>query len=67
MICIYTDGSCINNGKKNAKAGIGVYFGKDDKRNISKRIKGKQTNNIAELKAILKAIKILKKKTILKI
>ena len=61
MICIYTDGSCINNGKKNAKAGIGVYFGENDKRNVSKRIKGKQTNNTAELKAILKAIKIIKK------
>ena len=58
---IYTDGSCINNGKPNAIAGIGVYFGKDDKRNVSKRIKGKQSNNTAELKAILKAIKIIKK------
>jgi len=61
MIYIYTDGSCINNGKKNAKAGIGVYFGENDKRNVSKKIKGKQTNNTAELKAILKAIKIIKK------
>ena len=25
-IFIYTDGSCINNGKPNAKAGIGIYF-----------------------------------------
>lgn len=61
MIYIYTDGSCINNGKKNAKAGIGVYFGENDERNVSKRIKGKQTNNTAELKAILKAMKIIKK------
>jgi ribonuclease HI len=60
-IYVYTDGGCINNGKKNAKAGIGIYFGNDDPRNVSKRIEGKQTNNTAELKAILEALKILKK------
>lgn len=60
-IYVYTDGGCINNGKKNAKAGIGIYFNKDDLRNISKRIDGKQTNNTAELKAILEALKILEK------
>ena len=27
---IYTDGACINNGKTNAKAAIGIYFGKND-------------------------------------
>lgn len=26
---VFTDGSCINNGKKGAKAGLGVYFGED--------------------------------------
>ena len=52
-ICeIYTDGACKNNGKKNAKAGIGIYFGINDTRNVSKPIIGKQTNNIAELTAI---------------
>ena len=60
-IIIYTDGSCVNNGKKNALAGIGVFFGDDDPRNVTSKIKGKQSNNTAEVKAILKAIKILKK------
>jgi ribonuclease HI len=60
-IIVYTDGSCINNGKENALAGIGVFFEDDDPRNVSSKIKGKQTNNTAEIKAILKAIKILKK------
>ena len=60
IIKIFTDGACINNGKKNAKAGIGVYFGKNDSRNISERITGKQSNNTAELKAIIKAYEILK-------
>ena len=51
---VYTDGSCINNGKNNAKAGIGIYFGENDTRNVSERITGKQTNNTAELSAIIK-------------
>lgn len=58
---VYTDGACINNGKKNAKAGYGIYFGENDKRNVSKRIKGKQTNNVAELTAIIKTYKIIEK------
>ena len=49
---VYTDGACSNNGKSNAVAGIGIFFGIDDIRNISKKIEGKQTNNTAELTAI---------------
>lgn len=26
-VVVYTDGACENNGKHNAKAGIGVWFG----------------------------------------
>lgn len=33
---VYTDGSCRNNGNSNAIAGIGIYFGLDDPRNVSK-------------------------------
>ena len=61
IINVYTDGACINNGKPNAKAGIGVYFGPNDNRNLSRTIPGKQTNNIAELVAIIFAIIRLKK------
>lgn len=61
---IYTDGACINNGTELAKAGIGVYFGKNDKRNISETIDGKQTNNTAELKAIIKVYDIIKEEII---
>lgn len=50
---VYTDGSCSNNGKLDAAAGIGIYFGENDPRNISERVEGKQTNNTAELTAIL--------------
>merc|ERR1711924_520660 len=58
-IKVYTDGACKNNGKKNATAAIGVYFSENDNRNISERITGKQSNNTAELKAIIKACNIL--------
>lgn len=58
---VYTDGACIHNGKKNAKAGIGIFFGPSDKRNVSERITGKQTNNAAELEAILRVFQILEK------
>lgn len=59
-ITVYTDGSCINNGKNNASAGIGIFFGDSDPRNVSEKITGKQTNNTAELKAVIKSIEILK-------
>lgn len=57
---VYTDGSCINNGKKNAKAGMGIYFGKNDPRNFSKRVVGKQSNNTGELGAIYNLYNIIK-------
>lgn len=50
---VYTDGSCSNNGKSYAKAGIGIYFGEGDPRNVSQPVTGKQSNNTAELGAIL--------------
>ena len=59
-IKVFTDGSCSMNGRKGAKAGIGIYFSEDDERNISKRINGKQTNNTAELSAIIEVFHILK-------
>ena len=58
---VYTDGACSNNGKENAKAGIGVYFQDNDSRNVSKRITGKQTNNRAELLAIIVSYFIIEK------
>jgi len=57
---VYTDGSCIHNGKSNARAGIGIFFDMDDPRNISKKIEGKQTNNVAELMALIDAYSIVK-------
>jgi len=58
---IYTDGACSNNGKKNAKAGIGIYFSNINIDPISQRvpIDMDQTNNVAELLAIKIAIETI--------
>ena len=51
---VFTDGSSINNGKKNIyhSGGIGVYI-EDTKEEISEKVVGKITNNICELKACI--------------
>jgi ribonuclease HI len=62
---IYTDGSCVNNGKENAIAGIGIYFPNDKHPSISQTLDKniyKQTNNTAELLAIITALEIVKAK-----
>ena len=60
-ITVYTDGACSNNGQPNAKGGLGVFFGKNDPRNISQKLASylNQTNNVAELQAIIIAYKSL--------
>jgi len=58
---VYTDGACSNNGKPNARAGIGIYFGVDDPRNVSTKVEGRQTNNVAELSAIIETYSIIEK------
>ncbi|KAL0951859.1 hypothetical protein HGRIS_008519 [Hohenbuehelia grisea] len=53
---VYTDGSCHGNGVDNARAGIGVWWGHSDQRNLSERCPGKQTNNRAELIAVVRVL-----------
>ena len=60
-ITVYTDGACIDNGKPYARAGYGIWFKENDPRNTSESYNGKQTNNIAELLAIIKTLTILDK------
>ncbi|KAL8827559.1 MAG: hypothetical protein Q9191_003110 [Dirinaria sp. TL-2023a] len=56
---IHTDGSSLGNGKTGAFAGIGVYFGPSDPRNVSDPLPGtRQTNQRAELTAIQRALDI---------
>ncbi|EAW08019.1 RNA-DNA hybrid ribonuclease [Aspergillus clavatus NRRL 1] len=59
MLRIYTDGSSLKNGRDTAAAGVGVYFGPGDTRNVSEPLQGsRQTNQRAELTAILRALDI---------
>lgn len=56
-ITIFTDGACVNNGKRNAKGGVGIYYQDNHKPNVSISLKdSKPTNNKAELTAIKMAI-----------
>ncbi|UPX18272.1 Ribonuclease H [Ascochyta rabiei] len=57
QVVVYTDGSALGNGQTGAVAGVGVYFGPNDKRNVSEPLRGsKQTNQRAELTAIARAL-----------
>jgi len=58
---VFTDGSAINNGKKNARGGIGIFFSDDNTNNIGEEfsIEGKTSNNICELEAVRRAIEII--------
>lgn len=59
MLTIYTDGSSLRNGAAGARAGVGVYFGPGDTKNVSEALSGtRQTNQRAELTAILRALEI---------
>lgn len=62
-IHVWTDGACENNqneGKR--RAGVGVWFGYNDERNLSEPLEGDvQTNNRAELTAIIRAIELFGK------
>ncbi|KAF8583229.1 hypothetical protein K439DRAFT_1349209 [Ramaria rubella] len=53
---VYTDGACQGNGKAGAIAGIGVWWGTNDPRNFAERCPGDQTNNRAELIAIIRVL-----------
>ena len=56
-IFVWTDGCCENNGKKDAKAGVGIYWSEKNPFNISERLPGNlQTNNRAEIFAVIRAI-----------
>jgi ribonuclease HI len=56
---VYTDGACVNNGKPGARAGVGVFWGPGDPRNVSRLVHGSPSNNVAELEAILDALQII--------
>ncbi|KAH6870956.1 hypothetical protein BKA70DRAFT_1356972 [Coprinopsis sp. MPI-PUGE-AT-0042] len=52
-ITVYTDGSCIGNGKTNSRAGAGIFYGEGNARNKGVRVPGPaETNNRGEIYAI---------------
>jgi ribonuclease HI len=54
---VYTDGACKANGSKAAdSAGVGVYWGHGDPRNVARLVRGTPTNNVAELEAVEDAV-----------
>ncbi|KAH9919438.1 ribonuclease H-like domain-containing protein [Epithele typhae] len=55
-LVIYTDGSSRGNGTAGSRAGVGVWWGDQDPRNLAERCPGPQTNNSAELNAIIRAL-----------
>ncbi|CAH8539738.1 unnamed protein product [Schistosoma margrebowiei] len=55
-VMVYTDGSC-NGAHDDRRAGYGVYWGPNHPWNVSERLEGEQTNNRAEIEAVICAIK----------
>ncbi|KAK0203315.1 ribonuclease H-like domain-containing protein [Desarmillaria ectypa] len=51
---VYCDGACRRNGNAGAIAGVGVWWSHGDSRNISERCPGRQSNNRAELIALVR-------------
>ncbi|GJE89031.1 ribonuclease H1-like protein [Phanerochaete sordida] len=60
---VYCDGACRGNGKTAAVAGVGVWWGPGDPRNIAERCPGDQTNNRAELIAIVRILETVPRTT----
>ncbi|ELW62330.1 Ribonuclease H1, partial [Tupaia chinensis] len=56
FVVVYTDGCCSSNGRRRARAGIGVYWGPGHPLNVGVRLPGRQTNQRAEIHAACKAI-----------
>ena len=54
-LVVFTDGACIHNGKRNAKASWAVVFPNHSYYTTSGLCQGQQTNNRAEYTALLKA------------
>ena len=61
VINVHCDGSCLNNGSSPASAGYGIVVEKDGKiiMQLFGKVRGKQTNNRAELEAILESLKYI--------
>ncbi|KAG8512332.1 Ribonuclease H1, partial [Galemys pyrenaicus] len=66
-VVVYTDGCCSSNGRRRARAGIGVYWGPGHPLNVGVRLPGRQTNQRAEIHAACKALEQAKAQNIRKL
>ncbi|XP_074542113.1 ribonuclease H1 isoform X2 [Halichoeres trimaculatus] len=66
-VVVYTDGCCSCNGKAGARAGIGVYWGRNSPLNVAERLQGRQTNQRAEIQAACRALEQAKEMNIKKL
>ncbi|XP_066987587.1 ribonuclease H1-like isoform X3 [Macrobrachium rosenbergii] len=58
FMIVYTDGACQFNGRHGAQAGVGVFFGHGHPLNVSEPVRGKATNNMAEIQAATYAVEL---------
>ncbi len=64
---VYTDGACLNNGKKNSIGAIGIFFSESDPDNVGQIIDNegnKVTNQTMELLAAVQAMRLIEQKII---
>ncbi|XP_038161288.1 ribonuclease H1 [Cyprinodon tularosa] len=66
-VVVYTDGCCSANGRAGARAGIGVYWGRNHLLNVAERLHGRQTNQRAEIQAACRALELAKQNHIQKL
>ncbi|MEQ2229376.1 hypothetical protein ILYODFUR_018207 [Ilyodon furcidens] len=66
-VVVYTDGCCSANGRARARAGIGVYWGRNHPLNVAERLLGRQTNQRAEIQAACRALEQAKQNNIQKL
>lgn len=62
-LVVYTDGSCLANGRENPLASIGVFFGLLNENNVSRQLSGDYapSNNTAEIVAVTTAFRLCKR------
>ena len=62
FVVVYTDGSCVGNGRRNPQAGVGIFLGPESTLNISRKLPStyEQTNNNAEIVAVTIALHLCK-------
>lgn len=60
ILLVYTDGSCILNGKPNARGGWAVYFPGGEYPNMAEKFTRHPTNQRCELTAIWRALETIK-------